>query len=103
MGKPGTILSLGRPLGRWNETLCAARPSPTEHAKMLILSRKLNEQIVVGDQIRITVVAIRSGYVRLGVEAPADVSVHRKEVYDSLHEKPQDERPVRQKADPPGG
>lgn len=47
---------------------------------MLVLSRKPNEQIVIGDGIVITVVEIRGDKVRLGVEAPRDVSVHRKEV-----------------------
>ena len=51
---------------------------------MLILSRKINEQIVIGDRIVITVVAIRGGNVRLGIEAPEDVPVHRQEVYDAL-------------------
>jgi len=51
---------------------------------MLILSRKLNEQIVIGDQIVITVVAIRGGNVRLGIDAPKDVPVHRQEIYEAL-------------------
>ena len=51
---------------------------------MLILSRKLNEQIVIGDQIVITVVAIRGGNVRLGIDAPSDIPVHRQEVYEAL-------------------
>ncbi len=51
---------------------------------MLILSRKTNEQIVIGDRIVITVVAIRGGNVRLGIEAPDDVPVHRQEVYEAL-------------------
>lgn len=51
---------------------------------MLILSRKLNEQIVIGDQIVITVVAIRGGNVRLGIDAPHDVPVHRQEIYEAL-------------------
>ena len=54
---------------------------------MLILSRKLNEQIVIGDQIVVTVVAIRGGNARLGIEAPENVPVHRQEVYDILREK----------------
>jgi carbon storage regulator len=53
---------------------------------MLILSRKLNEQIVIGDGIVITVVAIRGGNVRLGIEAPNHVPVHRKEVYEALRQ-----------------
>jgi carbon storage regulator len=51
---------------------------------MLILSRKRNEQIVIGDGIVITVVSVRGGNVRLGVEAPPHVAVHRREVYDAI-------------------
>jgi carbon storage regulator len=47
---------------------------------MLVLSRKRDEQIVIGDGIIVTVVEIRGDKVRLGVEAPLDVSVHRQEV-----------------------
>ena len=50
---------------------------------MLVLSRKENEQIVIGDNIVITVVEIqRGGKVRLGITAPRDVPVHRQEVYE---------------------
>jgi carbon storage regulator len=51
---------------------------------MLILARKRNEQIVIGDDIVLTVVAIRGGNVRLGIEAPSNVTVHRKEVYEAI-------------------
>jgi carbon storage regulator len=51
---------------------------------MLVLSRKRNEQIVIGDNIVITVVDIRGDKVRLGVEAPNAVPVHRHEVYAAL-------------------
>ena len=51
---------------------------------MLVLSRKKDESIIIGDGIRITIVEIRGDKVRLGVEAPAEVSVHRKEVWDAL-------------------
>jgi carbon storage regulator len=51
---------------------------------MLILSRKRNEQIIIGDGIVITVVSVRGGNVRLGVEAPPQVTVHRQEVYDAI-------------------
>jgi len=47
---------------------------------MLVLSRKQNEQIIIGDNIRITVVAIRGNQVRLGFEAPRDVSIQRQEL-----------------------
>lgn len=48
---------------------------------MLILSRKLRESIVIGDEIEITIVGIKGNQIRLGIEAPPDVSVHRSEVY----------------------
>lgn len=51
---------------------------------MLILARKKNESIVIGDGIVITVVAINGDKVRLGVEAPKEVPVHRREVYEKL-------------------
>jgi carbon storage regulator len=52
---------------------------------MLVLSRRKDESIVIGDDIHITVVEIRDDKVRLGVECPADISVHRREVYDAIH------------------
>jgi carbon storage regulator len=68
---------------------------------MLILSRKLNEQIVIGDGIVVTVVAIRGGNVRLGIEAPADVPVHRREIYETLRQQSQGGlRAVQEKAGP---
>jgi len=51
---------------------------------MLVLSRKVGEQIVIGDNIYITVVSIRGKQVRLGVTAPGCVRVHREEVYRQL-------------------
>ncbi len=51
---------------------------------MLVLSRKKNERIVINDDISIYVLEIRGDKVRLGVEAPNNVPVHRGEVYDSI-------------------
>lgn len=50
---------------------------------MLILSRHRNEQIVIADNVTITVVEIRGDKVRIGVDAPRSVEVHRREVYDA--------------------
>lgn len=47
---------------------------------MLVISRKVNERIVIGDNITIVVSRVRGGVVRLGIEAPRDVPVHREEV-----------------------
>ena len=52
--------------------------------RMLVLSRKRDEQIVISDNIVVTVVDIRGDKVRLGIEAPKDISVHRQEVFDAI-------------------
>ena len=51
---------------------------------MLVLSRQRDETIVIGDDIEITVVDIRGEKVRLGINAPPHISVHRKEVYEAM-------------------
>ena len=51
---------------------------------MLVLSRQRDETIMIGDEIQITVVDIRGDKIRLGIEAPRQIQVHRKEVYDSI-------------------
>jgi len=51
---------------------------------MLVLSRKKNESIVIDERIVITVVEIRGDKVRLGIEAPRDVAIHRQEIYEAL-------------------
>jgi carbon storage regulator len=51
---------------------------------MLVLSRTRDETIMIGDNIEITVVDIRGDKVRLGINAPSHIPVHRKEVYDAI-------------------
>jgi len=51
---------------------------------MLCLSRKSREEIVIGDNIRIQILSIRGDKVRIGITAPPDLTVHRKEVFDLL-------------------
>ncbi len=51
---------------------------------MLVLSRRLNESIVVGNDIVITVLEIRGDQVRIGIDAPRSVTVHRQEIYAEL-------------------
>src|SRR6267143_4260130 len=55
-----------------------------EGARMLVLSRQRDETIMIGDDIEVTVVDIRGDKVRLGINAPKEISVHRKEVYDAI-------------------
>ncbi len=56
---------------------------------MLVLSRKIGEEIIIGDNIRVMVVAVRGNQVRLGFSAPEDVTIHRAELRDA------DARPAR--------
>ena len=51
---------------------------------MLILTRKEGESLRLGDDITVTVVSVKGGNVRLGIEAPRDVAVHREEVYQKI-------------------
>ncbi len=51
---------------------------------MLVLSRKKDEKIVIGDNITLMVIEIRGDKVRLGIDAPRDVAVHREEVYEAI-------------------
>jgi carbon storage regulator len=55
-----------------------------KESTMLVLSRKKNESIIINDDITIVVVEIRGDKVRLGVEAPKEVPVHRNEVYEAI-------------------
>ncbi len=51
---------------------------------MLVLSRKINQSIMIGDEIEIKVLEIRGDQVRLGIEAPKRIPVHRKEIYEAI-------------------
>ena len=51
---------------------------------MLVLSRHRDESIMIGDDVVVTIVDIRGDKVRLGIDAPADIPVHRQEVYDAI-------------------
>jgi len=53
---------------------------------MLVLTRKSGQAIKIGESVTVTVVQLGRGRVRLGIEAPGEVSVHRGEIYDRIHE-----------------
>ena len=53
---------------------------------MLVLTRKLGENIRIGDSVKITVLEVRSGQVKLVIEAPPEVKVHREEIYARIQE-----------------
>ena len=51
---------------------------------MLILSRRTDESILIGDEIKITILSVKGKQVRIGITAPPDVSVHREEIYERI-------------------
>ena len=63
---------------------------------MLVLSRHVDESLIIGNDIEIVVVEIRGDKVRLGVQAPREISVHRKEVYDAIQREREANRPPQQ-------
>ena len=54
---------------------------------MLVLTRKPGQSVVIGESVRVTVIEISPGVVRLGFEAPAEVAIHREEVYQEINGK----------------
>src|ERR1051326_1953473 len=72
-----------RPIAQRNGRFFAGE-RPQRGTSMLVLSRKKNESIIINDHIVVTVVEIRGDKVRLGIDAPKDVSVHRREVYEAI-------------------
>jgi carbon storage regulator len=51
---------------------------------LLVLTRRVDESIMIGDEIRVTVVAVKGDHVRVGIDAPRSVSIHRLEVYEEI-------------------
>ncbi|HVL38297.1 MAG TPA: carbon storage regulator CsrA [Fimbriimonadaceae bacterium] len=53
---------------------------------MLVLTRKIHQSIVIGDDVEVVVLEVRGEQVRLGIKAPKDVTVHRKEIYEQIQD-----------------
>ena len=62
---------------------------------MLVLTRKLHQSIIIGDEIEVVVLEVRGEQVRLGIRAPKNVSVHRKEIYEQILEENKSSAEVR--------
>ena len=73
---------------------------------MLVLSRQKDESIIIGDDVEIIIVDVRGDKVRLGITAPKNISVHRREVYEAIQREKQqqgeDSEPKDQSAEPEG-
>lgn len=62
---------------------------------MLILTRRLNETVMIGNDVTVTVLGVKNGQVRLGIEAPKETPVHREEVYERIKAEERGERSAR--------
>ena len=59
---------------------------------MLILTRRVGESLMIGDEVNVTVLGIKGNQVRIGVDAPKDVAVHREEIYQRIQNSNEDEK-----------
>lgn len=60
---------------------------------MLILTRRVGETVMIGDNVTVTVLGVKGNQVRLGVNAPRDVAVHRQEIYDRIRDEDVEKEP----------
>ena len=61
-----------------------SRSRQVKEPNVLVLSRQKDESIIIGDDVEITIVDVRGDKVRLGINAPRSISVHRKEIYEAI-------------------
>ncbi len=59
---------------------------------MLILTRKVGESIMIGDSVEVKILGLRAGQVKIGIEAPKDLKVHREEIYERIRAEEESQR-----------